>query len=383
METENGVNNFRSEFYEIFSQWWRLPVLVRWIEQNDVAQVSFDTGIPLLKSQVSQLHSKFSSDRFDGQFYWVLRSKLESIGHKTERENLEDCVIWNPPPAKVTMRSKGDPDTDEMLARLVEAGYFKSIEQADAILRILRKAMLDQLLNHKKPVDLGFVKLWPVPYRSNWKQVLRDRDTVTDDRFEDPSLLMMFKKFLPCKDRVKETHSRKYVHLIGWTIEIEYSSLWWKMVHAVEMQTFKRMRTPRDNKYGLVVLLTMRKFKATSERLYRQFLQQVSRPIAHFCMVRATGHPIFVQSAKPEPSGGRPSGPSDSDWADNLEAELLGEAPVDRPQTAVIPRPWREVCAEVEVQCSDGSLSGMSDLQYEPSNLRDSGADVVEPNQGS
>lgn len=361
-ETEKKV-------WEVFGQFWRLPVEVQFIDQNDVASVRFCDGFPMLECQKDVLRTTFASDRWDGHCWWVLRSKLESIGHPTDRENPESIVVWAPPAKKVTLSKERDPDTDAMLAKLVEAGYFKSIEQADALFRVFRKAMLDQLLNQKKPIDLGFAKLWPVPYRPNWKEVLRNQEP-TENRFEDPSLLMMFKKILPYKDRVQDT--RKYVHVIGWTIEVEYSSVWWKMSHAVETQVFKLMRFKKGNKYGLVVLETMRTFKATGERLYRQFLEACGRPIANFCVVRATGNPIAVWSAP------KPEEPSDSDWADNLEAELLGEAPVDRHYTAVVPRPWHSVCEALEVPGESGDVPALPVVESDRGNLRDEGGDLVE-----
>src|SRR5688572_24472164 len=126
METDFDVKPpSKKDHWEVYGQWFRLPISVEWIDQNDVARVSFDTGIPLLNAQKQALEEVFKDDRKDEGCYWVNRRKLESIGNITDKEDLESVVIWHPPPAKVTLRATRDPDTEDFLARLVAQGFFK------------------------------------------------------------------------------------------------------------------------------------------------------------------------------------------------------------------------------------------------------------------
>lgn len=375
MDLENGVNNFRSEFYEIFGTWWRLPVSVAWIEQSDVGRVSLDAGTPLLKSQVAELQHTFKDDRFDGQFYWVLRSKLEAIGHKTERENIEDIVIWRPPPAKVVMRENQDPDNDEMLQRLVDAGFFKSIEQADAMKRILSKAMFDQLLNHKKPVDLGFIKLWPVPYRTNWKQICLQQDLAADPaRSSGISAERVYQrnaKFLESgsllsvvKTRIsRPAPNRNLYDRILWSVEVEYFPIWWKLSKEVE----KRAHHLNRNKYALLVRNTMRTLAKNSARLYKQFLEQMARPNASLVIQGKSDYPISVRSTNKRD-----------------EAELLDRTSLPRSLPDVLHRERRQQdSATMEIREEAGDLPEMPNMEPSAEHLRNTGPNVLECDNGA
>lgn len=359
----------KHEVWEIFGPWWKLPVRVRWIDQNDVAAISFCEDLPLLQCQQEVIKDLFKNELFRDDCWWVHRKTLERVGHIATQDNLELTVVWRPPPATVTARPNKDPELEEFLARLVEIGYFKSIEQADAIRRIFCKAMLDQLLNQKKPVDLLFCKLWPVPYRPNWKQVILQRDIAAkpseavkvseervreriDQHLESGAILAM----VPTK--VKVGGCPTAADRILWTLDVEYYTVWWKMVAAVE----KRARFLAKGGYAFAIRETMRKFKVSSGRLYKQFLEQIGRPNAKFLLTSSSQYPRSVQPIKIN---------------DEDALFLRGAIPRDLPD--VLPRArGTEDCTALEIPGESEGLRGVSDLQPDRPDLRDIGEDLLE-----
>lgn len=348
--SEIPVNSIRENNYKILGAWWCLPVRARWIDQNDVAEIT--AAIPLLQCQLAVLKETFKDSNYDGTAFWVLRNRLESVGAPIGETELESCVIWHPPPAKVTIRPDTDPDTEAMLSDLVSRGFFKSVEQADALRRVFLKAIVDTLLNKKKPVDMLFFRLWPVPYRANWKTIIMGRDLLdpevgTMDAVLESGKLLAVSTIRMQEERAKDKGWKqlRISHRINWTLECEYYPAWWRLVASVE----KRAKAMTKGHYAVAVVRTLRHFKETGAKLYKQFLEQTHRCNATFTYQGKSNHPTSLRPQSKEPR--------------RNDDPLLPELPVDGDLPAVVGRKGRsQDCVAIDLPETEGDLPSMPHL---------------------
>lgn len=85
-------------------------------------------------------------------------------------------------------------DQRELIAAVFKAGRYADLEEARQALNSVINVMFDRLVNEEKAVDLGFVRLYNLPYRPDWKLLVAPtrpkRLLCFRDKFEQ------FKKYL-------------------------------------------------------------------------------------------------------------------------------------------------------------------------------------------
>ena len=64
-------------------------------------------------------------------------------------------------------------NAEKLLKTVAETGVI-SLPQMKLVWEVLQEKMLDQMVNGRESVDLGFAELYPIPYRANWKNGLHD-----------------------------------------------------------------------------------------------------------------------------------------------------------------------------------------------------------------
>ena len=62
---------------------------------------------------------------------------------------------------------------EKLLKNIAETGVI-SLPQMKLVWEVMQEKMLDQLVNDQESIDLGFAELYPIPYRTNWKNGLFD-----------------------------------------------------------------------------------------------------------------------------------------------------------------------------------------------------------------
>jgi hypothetical protein len=97
------------------------------------------------------------------------------------------------------------------------------------------RIMADRLLNENKPIDLGFVKLHCIPYRSDWKDRLFTKLGRRDDSI---ALTPKERLYFASVAMLAMNLEKGYVYT---QIEVEHTTRWWKMVELVEQTRLKRL----------------------------------------------------------------------------------------------------------------------------------------------
>lgn len=304
-----------TEIWMLRDEDWCLPVEVTWLHQSDVACVNFVTALPMLAIQRAALATRLGLiGKLRDERWWVLRSVLESsaqlIVGDPERE-----IIWRPIEARVKFRSgEHNADRDEFFAEYARSGMINDPVKAEVIFVSFCKHMLSWMLNHQKPVSLGFADLYAVPYRPNWKQLVFQRqqgkktaankaaftrkelaassvakliERGTGDELLDPKLLFW------CQ---KDGH-------MYWSIEARPRSMWWRMVKALE--TAKKAKR-HGGLYLEGIGDTMKRCLPQTLELYGAYLQQVALPFVKLATSVRRRSGLFVPKASKKEMLGAP-----------------------------------------------------------------------------
>lgn len=286
---------------------WSLPVQVQWLEQSDVASVNLCPTVPLLGLQTKALKDRLSMlGEFRNESWWILKTVLNANGKKITGDP-ELFVVWRPIEARVKYRSgEQNKNRDEFFAEYARTGIINDPGKAEVVFISFQKHMISWMLNHQRPVDLGFCDLYPVPYRPNWKQLLlqrvqglraagrlkhltnRDMAQMTVEKMVKEGIAdeMIDPKFLFwCK---KDGH-------MYWSIEARPRSMWWRMVKAVEM-------AKKNKRHGALYLEsvadTMKRCLPHSLELYVAHLHQISIPFVRLAKSFRSRAGVFVQRSK-------------------------------------------------------------------------------------
>jgi len=159
-----------------------------------------------------------------------------------------------------------------------------STEQTALLWKWFCEQMLDWLINHELPVDLGFCKLHPSPYRVDWAErvyhMLKEEPwKVPEDMFGSGSLLAV-----EGKDNLRASLNR-FGHFEplpshgAWTvrrrIDLELSTNWFRQIRRVEEQRLMQLSYAG---YADEIIRAIRRRRATSSRLYKLWHEAALAP---------------------------------------------------------------------------------------------------------
>ena len=119
---------------------------------------------------------------------------------------------------------------EKLLKNIAETGVI-SLPQMKLVWEVMQEKMLDQLVNEQESIDLGFAELYPIPYRTNWKNGLFDE-------FKNLGQELQGKGHDACVEVAKDrglwaemSNTRllafKNDH-IYWGLEVAPKKLWWR-----------------------------------------------------------------------------------------------------------------------------------------------------------
>lgn len=255
---------------------WTLPL---WVEiHDDMAAIRVGAGLHLLTCQraAAEERLKECGATYSRARWWLQVDQLQEIATESVAEDPEALVIWRPQ-AFAMKRQAVDPFYIEWC----KLGPIPDPVVAEMIARSLFKHMLGWMLNQEKSVNLQFCTLHPVPYRPNWKSVILS-DELGERQLPKPKsewfqpAPMVRRGVLGHLSHSKLTFYNEEDGLFYWGIEAAPTTMWYRMVRAVEKERRRRSRTMLD--YLNAFKDAVRRLLPASLTLYKRFLDEVSKP---------------------------------------------------------------------------------------------------------
>lgn len=158
------------ELYELIGHGWRLPIFVRWLDPG-MAEVKL-CNIPLLRRMRTDAEAALAawSQHRDGNKWFFSRKHLEACAIPSRFLDPEDVVIWRRPVNEIHVQT----DFVNAYCKTRDAGVRNPI-LFGYIWSSACNFMLEWLLFHQKPIDLGFATLNAFCARANWQTAVIGR----------------------------------------------------------------------------------------------------------------------------------------------------------------------------------------------------------------
>lgn len=277
-----------SKIWILVGSYFALPVNVI-SDPNGPSRVTVD-AIPLLQCQIKS--AKFLLHQFATGYgvngYLVYEAILRKTAFPMPKDqDPERYVRWNP----FRARFKGghpragnnyewdifkfsSPDIQEFVDEFWQKNQCRlltSKAQATYLWNAFLKQMFHRLVNQQKVVDLGFIKLHPLPLRANWKECLMSLETLTPRLHyrrsaEDRDRLNLNKlinpKLLTAALRRKKSATTARVN--QWTVEVEFTRHWFDAIDLLEQLRYKH----KLGRYWIDVYETLRRKAKDILRIY-------------------------------------------------------------------------------------------------------------------
>lgn len=248
--------------------------------------VRIGAGIRLLDSQrdVAQELLEKVGKRYKNR-WMVMRQHLESVAHKADTENPEECVSWRPVKAWVNFKHWSKEVGPERLRQreaffvdFCKSGILSNPAHAELLWSAFCKHVLHTLVNRQEPVDMLFIELNPLPYRPNWKALvtMTEWEKLGQEMYDRVTLEEMVKR--GTADHLlhqRLTFYNRHAETIHWTVEIRHMEMWYRMVAAAEKArkkgktTFAYLRHIED---------AMKRSLPTALKCYASYLAEIFRP---------------------------------------------------------------------------------------------------------
>lgn len=149
-----------------------------------------------------------------------------------------------------------DPGSEaiEFCRRVVERTQIVSLPTMKLLYRAMCQELERWMIEDKRGIDLGVVKLFPVPYRGNWKQIMlamfphvgkvfrnARRDTLSEVLTGIGFLPNLFNSILCCINRKS--------HYLYWGVEAVPMDTWWEAVGLHEQKRYVAIGPVRYAEY--------------------------------------------------------------------------------------------------------------------------------------
>lgn len=204
-------------------------------------------------------------------------------------------------------------DVDEdFLREVVSRTQICNVESMRIIFRAITQVAVNWMLSKRRPINFGFMTVFAVPYRQNWKSILLGCFPKSYSIFSKP-----MKHQQPAIEETGLSEafcSRQLLdvapmsHWFHWKIECIPSTLWDQVVERVET---KRMSSGKAN-YADFIARTIIRQRDLIVAAYRYFICRSVQPCGRFDPMAEEGSQIIIPHT---PKGGvrpRPAAESSS-----------------------------------------------------------------------
>jgi hypothetical protein len=241
---------YPSEVWVLQGHSWRLPLLVTWPEQFDVAFVKPHPIIRDIKSMLRVANDTLTplECRSDPDGWWVQSKALHQVAQRAHNREPDELIYWINPKEyagtsiHVMKDEKGAAERSEFFNRLLSRlsiPWITSVQDMEVLWRIFCGAMMDWLVNEQKPIDLMFCTLHPSPFRNGWARIWQNRNGWSE-KFTG-SLHPSYHAF------------SKTAKVCYWFLEVIPKKNWWRSTRKAEKVRRSEYGSKRYLKYWLKI----------------------------------------------------------------------------------------------------------------------------------
>ena len=262
--------------------------------------------INLTKRQRKLLGETIEKEAFNinEEGWWLHINKLPGKQINMPDIDPEDLLIWNPVVEEHDGYEAENPD-EFYVSFYLKTGnmVIEGPESIKMLFSWFASHMLNWLGNRHKPIDLWFIKLHPMPYRANWRQILlywdRKLPPITVPGLPRPLKLC---RYLPhmyhrMEDQFIQPEMlaiNKEDGTIEWRVEVEEQGPWTDHIRTVELER----RKIRGKEYMNGVLEHLKRRFIDAMKLYAKFLYGCKSAAPTFTLGSVEGRVVVLQEHK-------------------------------------------------------------------------------------
>lgn len=285
---------------------WFLPVFVRYFRNELIEYGRVAPALPLTAEQARYLAQHFSlHNKWKREdVFLVDRKFVDLLTYRAAGITPAYYFKWpgqEAPIDKKTLRIPADDletqvpdDTENFIGYLHRRCHIDMSVCRMVISAIMREAP-SWLMAKKKPVDLGFVKIYAVPYRANWKEILLAR-------FPNAYWWMKYRSKPGFENGLDNENVRAQMaavemqaihgshHYLHWTLEVVPTEDWEKAVREHEKMKMASGRT----EYVKSVERTIESLSSTILEIFTSYLEKVARSFPKLVAGRRPGSKKLV-----------------------------------------------------------------------------------------
>lgn len=301
---------------------WTLPIttkphrtITEMPENSETYHFVFGANYNWSPRQYQEL--SFVLDRFDCvpndiRGWWFTQAVLEKFAAKAPGINSDFYIRWPGYEAPAyndidTLELPEEPgfNKDELkfLKHLQRMTGTQSWEAMKFLWLAFRKQAILWMSVERRPLDLGFIRLVPMPYRCNWKEALavrfggllsRFRGSMRDERTE----MLQNSGFFEALSSVKLLAVDKEKVFCHWTVEALPSP---DLETAIEEQEYRKFQRIGPAGYARHILKSMADRLTETLRIFSHYAQAVCLPPGR----RVEGNGLGIEIIAPELRDGR------------------------------------------------------------------------------
>lgn len=303
------------ELWALCGPYWQLPISVTLF--SNTALIDF-WPIELLTIQKAAIMDaiKESGAQHYNDHWWLTRPALEATAMQMpDGTNPEQIVVWGKPGEKATVVTDDGSAEDFLAFWCRTERVVQDASTARVIWISMMKSAMDWLYNQQKPLPMMFCNMHAMPFRHNWKEILRSLDPIAIPKEGESEKPLFFAKsaktakHLSQKDIVERgvmknlflgtfqgwgtctwssewaarNHTDKVKIMrrtytgksLQWTLETEPTPVWRKLCVTGERQKQKHYGWAN---YMMNLIETIKRHLPYATILYRDYLQKYIEP---------------------------------------------------------------------------------------------------------
>ncbi len=280
------------ELRQLKGPYWALPLQVEWVRAGvDPGQLILGEDVPLLKIQMAAARNRLlEAGAWEQQgALWLGQDALDqiapSVPYNEDPEQLVEWRPWNdtveyrkePWRGKNAERRESARNRDEFFHEFCKLGWVHEPWVAEILWDAFMQHAMHWLLNEQRPVDFFFFQLHALPFRPNWKEMVRQLeltrycDRITGEaRWKDPEEWFL-------DSRLTSLDENKFK--LQWMLEVLPTRNWKEFSSRYERARWRWPTINSDRRRYALRTLRLVKLKVPHlKKIYDDYFSRVSAP---------------------------------------------------------------------------------------------------------
>lgn len=258
----------------------------------------------LLAAPHSKLQDRFHRDNLGkSHTSWVVEADvLPKLARKAPGVTPEFYLKWEDGSGKnesVEVEEIIASDEGDTFINFVCSRSAIDLRLARYFWRELKAGLLEWLIQKQKSVDFELFELHPVPYRSNWKEIMLARHPLSPKYFagntDEIDERLVRTGFVSDLGSADLASMKRHPTIFRWTLEVEPKPLW---LQSMEEAESARSEAKRPVAYAKYYESALRRGLRRFVRLYRAYIKEVCHAVGTISESAAFGEPVLVPRAK-------------------------------------------------------------------------------------